>query len=223
MKHPFALRVIMESLDRARYGNTKNELGLIKWEFMLSKNEYKKFWLKQSQANRIARTLCTLEQEWFIQKTGNKTGNKNANIYSFIPNDFITPLRSLSNWIDNWIEKMDNWIGTNKDNIKDIEIEKKLLVSGILKISSKLGHIFLTDDKRDYTEQLLWDKTYEKILKPLEILLSKEHKRYQLIIKCYKFAIEKNEFRYQNISDFESLYKALPKIVNNLLDSNKSN
>ena len=73
MKHPFALRVIMESLDRARYGNTKNELGLIKWEFMLSKNEYKKFWLKQSQANRIARTLCTLEQEYKRYRNRKKT------------------------------------------------------------------------------------------------------------------------------------------------------
>jgi len=225
MKHNLALSVLLECLGRAWFGSQENNLGLSKWQFVLSKTEYALFWLRESQANNIVTALKALDKEWFIKNTGTKIRNSNANIYEFIPSDFITPLWSIGSEDGSWNEKVDSSIGIkeidtikeNKDKEKVFVQDRNLLIQKIPEISSQHNLVFSTDDPWNYLDKLLSDETYNQSLKLLESKLKKKYKRSELILKIYKFAIKEDGFRRKHISDFESLHRVLPKIINNIL------
>ena len=103
-----------------------NESWLQQWEFVLSKTEHEKFWLKKWEWNQISTAIKALEQAGYIRYTGRKIGNEQSKVYQFLINDLFVPIRMSGNDTGNERQKSGTDIGTNKENI---EIEKKREVS----------------------------------------------------------------------------------------------
>lgn len=225
-KDPLLETILTACVYRARWENEPNRNWFAKWEFSFSALECTKFWLNPNQFKQMYSRLRKLERLWFIQRSGTKKANKGLIIYKLLPNDLRQPPRMLENWMINWDNKSANSSVTNKDILKE-NIDKKnispediaLLIAAINKASEKNNLVFLTDDKWGYIDKLLSDQVYNEVLKLLERTLKGKFTRAELIARLYVFAItnKDNKFRRQSLSDFESLYKALPKIVNSVL------
>lgn len=114
--------ILIDAGMRAWREPIANNNGLQQWEFVLSKTEYEKFWLKKSQWNQIVTALKALEQERYIKYTGRKLGSEQSKIYQFLINDLFVPIWMSGIASGNEQQKSGTALGTNKENI---EIEKK--------------------------------------------------------------------------------------------------
>ncbi len=87
-KKPLRLAILLMISARVRSSDSIIE-WMKKWEFVLSENEYAKFWLEKNQKSQITRIINGLIWIWVIQKTKSKTKTKQATIFRYINNDFI--------------------------------------------------------------------------------------------------------------------------------------
>jgi len=230
-KSPIFWSILLECVDRAWRGEEENkDTKLSQWEFYLSKQEYVKFWLKESQSNQISRKLNALQKLGFIRKVDNKRGNNNATVYKFLPNTLIVPPWMMGNTTGNWPKKTGNQMDTNKENIKKKnkregispeDVEK--LITSIRKTNDGIGIAFTTGDQDWYAHKLLSDQTYDDIIAPLETKSKQQYPMWEWIAKIYKHAMtnKNDEYWKWKISSFKNLYEHLQQLANLFLSSSK--
>lgn len=218
MKHNLAMRILFECLSRAWFGNEANRIGLTKGQFLFSKSEYSTLWLKKWQANQIVRTLQALEREGMIQKMKNKTGNKNANIYQFVPNEFITPLWSLGNWLGRKDKIVGSSIGTKdiyntKDVLKDRE-DALLLKEKVVAESKKQWVVFDVESNPSFLLELLSPRA-ESVVAPLKDKIEQDVSQVGLLLIVYRSLskVKKDDFWNGKITNWKTFKNNLDKLV----------
>jgi hypothetical protein len=220
---PLLWAIFTECVDRAWYSeNTNPDTGLSQGEFFLSKQEYKKFGLKETQSNKISRKLDGLRKLWFLTKVNNKKGNNNASVYRLLPNDLLIPTRMVGNKSKIDSKKADNWLHTNKENNKREGKERESLTNAIQKIAEEAKQPFNTKVEERYIDLLLSDQFYSDVVKTLET--KKTNQRWELIAKAYKAVITQKHdpFWKGKISDFKGLYTNFSKITGFFLSYNSN-
>ncbi|MFA6256562.1 MAG: hypothetical protein WC606_05330 [Candidatus Absconditabacterales bacterium] len=221
-KDHLLLAIIHQAMHRAWWSDSPNHAtGLRKGEFFLSKEEYKKFGLKKSQANQICRKLDRIQELKIIEKVGISTGNKNAAIYKLLPNElFIVPWMAGSK-TGNTASGTGNRIGTNKYSNKESENIYRL-IDRMRIVSAEVGLPFNTENREGYAERLLSDQFYSDVIEPLQKRSKSAYERWEWILKIYKLAMThpENKFRRGKVSDFKTLYNGLPKMAGLVLPPN---
>jgi len=89
---PLLFSVLFECSLRARRQEKKCRITNIKQgEFVISETEFKKFGLRKTQKNKLARAIKSLVDLKIIEKTGNKTGNAQCLIYRLLDLSIFMP------------------------------------------------------------------------------------------------------------------------------------
>lgn len=89
---PLMFAVLFECSRRVRRISEDSRInGLKQGEFLISETEFKKFGLKKTQKNKLARVIKSLVDLKIIEKTGNKTGNAQCIVYRLIDLTIFMP------------------------------------------------------------------------------------------------------------------------------------
>ena len=151
-----------------------------------------------------------------------KTGNKNATVYKFLPNDLLLTTWMMGNRTGNRpsINRKQNGHKYKDSNRENDNIS--ILIEHMKSASSKTGLPFNTNDTGGYVTLLLSDQFYHEVLELIEKKSGKQYQRRELIVKIYKIAMthSNNKFRRGKVSDFKTLYNGLPKMAGLLYSNN---
>lgn len=139
IKKPLLWVIYCECARRARRSSSISSNGLKQGEFWLSKTEYKKFGLKETQADQITRSLNKLISLGIIEKTTFQTGSEHSSVYRLISTQILDPNFETINEITNeYSTNTQRVLTTNNDNN-----EKKETTP--LKVSNKSQSVGLAE------------------------------------------------------------------------------
>jgi len=232
-RRPILWAIFTEAVNRAWRWTTPNNLRLEQWEFMFSKSEFNKFWLKKSQANQICTALNTLQKESYLEDTGKRIGRQKSAVYKLLPNKILMPIWLIGNVWGNDSKKIGSEVGTNKENtnkekkksVKDntpfISDDSLLQLILSFKNDSYFTKFARTgNDKSDisYLKKIYQDqKNTNLILEKLKVSPENIEDTIKIILKSVILVLRINSFWEWKLSSMKDIYNNLWKIINDFL------